>query len=63
MEIALEPLQRELGFRIESVDVDEFPEFEERLGELVPVLMAGERELCHYYLDESAVRAYLSEFG
>jgi thioredoxin reductase (NADPH) len=61
MELALEPLQREFGFRIEPIDVDEFPELEDRLGELVPVLMAGERELCHYYLDEAAVRAYLSE--
>lgn len=61
MEVALESLQREFGFRLDPVDVDEFPEIEERLGELVPVLMAGERELCHYFLDEAAVRAYLSE--
>lgn len=63
MEVALEPLQRSLGFDLELVDVDEFPAIEERLGELVPVLMAGTRELCHYFLDEAAVRAYLSEIG
>lgn len=63
MEEALEPLQKELGFSVETVDVDTDPELEERLGELVPVLMAGDRELCHYFLDQQAVRAYLAEIG
>lgn len=63
MEVALEPLGRELGFTVETVDVDTDPELEERLGELVPVLMAGDRELCHYFLDAQAVRAYLAEIG
>ena len=63
MEVALGPLQEELGFALETVDVDSDPELEERLGELVPVLMAGDRELCHYFLDPQAVRAYLAEIG
>ena len=28
----------------------------------VPVLLHGEHELCHYHLDEAAVRAYCSGF-
>ena len=47
-------------FELEIVDVDLFPELEARYGDLVPVLLAGETELCHYHFDEQAVRAYLS---
>lgn len=63
MEVALEPLREEFGFSLLAVDVDADPELDERLGELVPVLMAGDRELCHYHLDVAAVRAYLVEIG
>lgn len=63
MEAALESLQGELPFELETVDVDSDPALEERFGELVPVLVAGERRLCHYFLDVPAVRAYLAEIG
>ena len=56
---ALEPLRREFGVEVEVIDVDADPLLEERYGELVPVLMAGDTELCHYHLDPTAVRAYL----
>lgn len=59
MELALQPLQAEFGFDLECIDVDEDPAMEERLGEWVPVLMLGSEELCHYHLDEPAVRARL----
>lgn len=62
MELALESLQREFDFAVVTVDVDADPALEERLGELVPVLMAEGRELCHYFLDSEAVRAYLTGF-
>ncbi|MCB1890166.1 MAG: glutaredoxin family protein [Rhodocyclaceae bacterium] len=55
---ALAPLAQECGLAVEVVDVDEHPELEARWGELVPVVLAGERELCHYHLDEQAIRAY-----
>lgn len=55
----LEPLREEFGFELRVLDVDEHPELEQRYGELVPVLMAEEKELCHYFLDVSVVRAYL----
>lgn len=63
MEVALASLREEFGFALETVDVDSDPELENRLGELVPVLMAGDRELCHYFLDHDAVRAYLTEIS
>jgi hypothetical protein len=29
----------------------------ERYGELVPLLLLGEQEICHYYFDEAGTRA------
>lgn len=59
MQARLEPLARGFGAEVEIVDVDADPALEARYGELVPVLLHGNRELCHYFLDEPAVRAYL----
>jgi len=59
---ALEPLRTELGFDVEVIDVDSDPEHERRYGELVPVLMHGEHEICHYFLDQRALTAYLAAF-
>ncbi|CAM5524666.1 glutaredoxin family protein [Thauera sp.] len=59
---ALEPIAAEHGWRIEVVDVDQDAILEARWDELVPVLLHGEHELCHYHLDEPAVRAYCSRF-
>lgn len=48
-------------FEVEVVDVDADPALVERFDELVPVLYGrlDEPELCHYFLDEAAVRRYL----
>jgi thioredoxin reductase (NADPH) len=59
---ALRTLQRGAGFEFEVCDVDDDPALEARFGERVPVLLAGEEELCHYCLDASAVRAWLLKF-
>lgn len=58
MEKALQPLLNDYSVSLEIVDVDEFPVLEEAWGELVPVLLHGDIELCHYFLDENAVRSY-----
>lgn len=59
---ALAPLAAEFGWRVTVVDIDQHPELEARWDELVPVLLHGERELCHYHLDIPAVRAYCAGF-
>lgn len=59
---ALQPIAAERGWQIEVIDVDEHPNLEERWGEWVPVLLHGEHEVCHYHLDEAAVRAYCTVF-
>ncbi|GAB7547346.1 glutaredoxin family protein [Cupriavidus sp. 8B] len=65
MKIALEPLRRDFSFVLHEVDVDTDPAAVARFDELVPVLMAGspagpDVELCHYFLDETRVRAWLA---
>ena len=69
MKVALEPFQRGFSFVLHEVDVDSDPALEARLGELVPVLMTGAphtppgeaQELCHYFLDASAVQGWLAK--
>jgi thiol-disulfide isomerase/thioredoxin len=50
-------------FEVDVLDVDADPALVERFDELVPVLYGrlDEPELCHYFLDEAAVRAYLEK--
>lgn len=57
---ALKQYQGRYDFAIEVVDVDSDPRLEEKWGDKVPVLLDGERELCHYYLDHDAVDARLA---
>ena len=53
---ALEGLQDELQFTVQSVDVDTDPVLEARFGEWVPVLVGPDgQEICHYFLDLTAL--------
>ena len=49
-------------FTVEVVDVDADAALVARFDELVPVLFGdlARSELCHYFLDEDAVRRYLA---
>jgi len=53
------------AFEVDVIDVDLDPALVARFDELVPVLFGrlDEPELCHYFLDEAAVRAYLERAG
>jgi glutaredoxin len=59
MQAALQPWQEKLGFILRSVDIDDDIELVAQMGDKVPVLMHGEQEICHYYLDEPALLACL----
>lgn len=61
MEVALRPLAIEFGAQVNVVDVDSNATLEAKYDELVPVLLHGETELCHYFLDEPKTREYLAE--
>ena len=56
---ALKRFQGRYSFDIAVVDVDSDPKLEEKWGDKVPVLLDGELEICHYYLDAAAVDARL----
>ena len=58
---ALETLRSEFELAVEVIDIDGDPLLVERFDELVPVLMHGDKELCHYHLDTRKVRAYLDK--
>lgn len=60
MEAALKPLTEEFGALLTVLDVDADPALEAKYDELVPVLLHGETELCHYFLDEAKTREYLA---
>ncbi|BEV71467.1 MULTISPECIES: glutaredoxin family protein [unclassified Paludibacterium] len=59
----LAPWRAQYGFGLEVVDVDEDPQLTERFDELVPVLMDGETEICHYHLDTERLAAHLREIS
>lgn len=59
MRAAVEPWRSRLSLELVEVDVDDDPALEARLGERVPVLMAGEQEICHYFFDEEAFKRCL----
>lgn len=60
MRDVLRPFQEEWGFQLEVIDVDEFPELEQKYNDLVPVLLHNDIEICHWHLDENKLLAYLS---
>lgn len=60
MAVALAPLAAEFGTKVTVVDVDADPELEAKFDDLVPVLLHGETELCHYFLDAAKTREYLA---
>jgi hypothetical protein len=63
MRNALAPLAATQPFELEIVDVDSDAELERRYGEDIPVLLAGETELCRHRLDATRVADYLANYG
>jgi len=59
MRLALEPLAALQAFELQVVDVDSDPALERRYGADIPVLLAGEQELCRHYFDAARVSAFL----
>lgn len=61
MRDALQPFQQRYGFELEIIEIDDFPELEEKYNELVPVLLHGDMEICHWHLDATALQNYLDK--
>ena len=51
------------GHSFNVIYIDDDPVLEQQYGTLVPVLKAGESEICHYFLDVKALQQYISEQG
>ena len=45
---------------VEVVDIDGDEDLAKLYGLKVPVLMAGQDEICHYHLDRQALESYLN---
>lgn len=53
-------LQGTYAFEILPIDVDSDPKLVKQFGTEVPVVMYGDNKVCHYFLDEAAVKQILS---
>jgi Glutaredoxin-like domain (DUF836) len=51
--------RNQLEFDIDVVDVDADPKLESLYGDKVPVLLHGESEICHYFLDETKLAEHI----
>ena len=56
---SLDRLRHELAFDYTRRNIDTDPELVERYGSRVPVLAAGDVDICYYFLEEQAMRDYL----
>jgi len=63
MENLLPDYLEEAGLSLNTIYIENNSELEELYGSLVPVLKAGNREICHYFLDVKALQQYISELG
>jgi len=56
--VAFSRSQQPLDWR--EIDIDRDPELIRRYDARVPVLCCGDSEICHFFFDESALRAMLA---
>ena len=61
MRDALREFQPEYSYRLREIDIDRDPLLRARYGVLIPVLCLGEREICHYHLNLSALQQALKQ--
>ena len=61
MESLLPSYLEQAGLSFDVIYIDDDRVLEALYGTLVPVLKAGDREICHYFLDVKALQQYISE--
>jgi thioredoxin reductase (NADPH) len=57
----LEVWQRRLNFKVELIDIDQDKVLTDRFAARIPLLMAGDTEICEYHLDEGALLNFFKE--
>lgn len=60
MRAGLQALQSEFVFQLIELDIDRHPELARRYSARIPVLELDGREVCHFFLDEQALRERLT---
>ena len=55
--------RNQVEFEIDVIDIDADTGLESKYGDKVPVLLRGEREICHYFLDETKLAAEFPRLG
>jgi len=60
MEQALRECESELDFETRRVPINNNAELEQAFGSKVPVLVCGDQEICHYFLDMQALKRVLN---
>lgn len=63
MRAALKPWVARFGFAVEEVDIGGKSELESRYGWDIPVLLAGETEICRHFFDPLALQEWLTGQG
>lgn len=63
MESQLPSYLDDAGLTLNIIYIDDSTVLEQQYGTLVPVLKAGDKEICHYFLDVKALQQYISELG
>ena len=53
--LQLQDLKQRHPFDFKTFDVDSDPHLAKRYGHLVPVVMLGDEQICHYFLDQAAL--------
>ena len=61
MRESLDILQGEYSFSLEFRDIDSNTDWFDQYALKIPVLISGEDEICHYYLDMDAFQRHLRE--
>ena len=52
----LQQRQASMAFQLQVIEIDDRPELESSYGTKVPVLVCDGQEVCHYFLDEVALK-------
>jgi thioredoxin reductase (NADPH) len=60
MRAALKPWAARFHFVVEEVDISGKAELEARYGWDIPVLLAGEIEICRHFLDPKSLQDWLT---
>jgi hypothetical protein len=55
MLLAIRQHLQDIPYQLDIVDIEGQAELESRYGELIPVLLCGGTEVCHYHLNYAAL--------